>query len=213
VDPAAGPFVTLKGATRAGTESTLKLFRQRELRRVGRLSLALALAFAGLAVGPLGSASAQCPGCDEYTLDIPTPGGNKPADPTQEPSAGSEDPAAAAAAPTATAPVPVAPTEPAPAAGVTSGEVAPVVPEGSGIRERRGPRLPVTMRTIEPRDPVADSAQRQFVPAAVSDPPERGSTVPLFAVMAAIAIAGAAYALWRRRATRGGVAARRLAAR
>lgn len=183
-----------------------------KLRRVAALSLALALA--GLAAIPLGSASAQCPGCDEYTLDIPNPGGDNSANPSGDPSGGGEDPAATAPAPAAAAPVPVAPTEPTAPTEMPSGEVpATVAPEGSGFRERRGPRLPVTMRTIPPHDPVAESAQDAIVSASVVAAPERGSTLPLIAVMAAIVLAGASLALSRRLAARNGTLPRRVAAR
>jgi hypothetical protein len=193
-------------------ESTIAMPGKPKLRRVAALALALALA--GLAAVPLGSASAQCPGCDEYTLDIPNPGGDNSANSSQDPSGGGEDPAAAVPAPAAPAPVPVAPTEPTAPTETPSGEVpATVAPEGSGIRERRGPRLPLTMRTISPHDPVAESAQDAIVSAAVVAAPERGSTLPLLAVMAAIVLAGASLALSRRLAARNGRLPRRVAAR
>jgi hypothetical protein len=206
-----GPSLRSGPPSRREREPKITISRQPKLLRVAPLSVVLALA--GVALAPAAPAAAQCPGCDEYTLDIPNPGGNQSANPSEDPSTESEAPAPAA--PVAPAPVPAAPTYPdAPATGATYDETAPVpiVPQAPGIRERRGPRLPVTMRTIAPHDPVAASAQRPILPAAAGEPPDGGSTLPLFGVMGAIAIAGAALALARRHA-RAGRAPGRLAPR
>jgi hypothetical protein len=148
------------------------------------------LALALLATAPASPASAQCPGCDEYTLDIPSQTGDKSVDPTQEESSAPEPAPAPAPEPAPTATVPAAPetTDPAP---------APIEPQAPGIRERRGPRLPVTLRTIEPRAPVVESAQRPVTSVAAEEP-GGGSPLPLYAVMGAIALAGAGLGISRR---------------
>lgn len=148
----------------------------------------LAVATAALAALPA-TAGAGCPGCEEYTLDIP----KDDPEPAPEPT-----PAPGAAAPTAPA-TPVAPATPsAPATGGPGTDTA--VP--GDVTERAKPQDPDDDPVpSEVADPARLSTAAAVAATRASEPESSnpGGILPLAIALAAVAVVGAGLGIGRRR--------------
>jgi hypothetical protein len=146
-----------------------------------------------LAAGPA-TATAQCPGCDEYTFEIPGREGDREVAPseTEEPAAPATEPTVPAAPAPAPVTEPVAPAEPAPVGS------APVVTEpateSSRKRSSEKEQEDVDLAALHETEPVKVG---RSVPASTVEP-SAVSPALLFAVLAAVTAAGAALGLRRR---------------
>ncbi len=149
---------------------------------VGVLAALLAVALALVATP---TASAGCPGCDEYILDPPDDGGDDPAP---------------APAPVPTAPAPVAPVVP-----TTPTATVPVAPE---VVEEPKPKKPVdTDPDPVPAGAAVKPVELASVPAIAASQARRGGgapgsdggLLPLALGMAAVAIVAALFGIRGRR--------------
>ena len=177
-----------------------------------RLSLALICAFAALAATATG-ASAGCPICDQYTLDIPDPkgggnGGNSGGN--GDSSAPDPDPAPAPApAPAATpAPVPATPA-PAPAPAPTAPATATASQDEHNKKHRRKHKQePNRKPELVQTDATAAAPEYASSEPLVYDEGDSAPQAALaglgspgtVALLAALLAAGATVALARRRA-------------
>jgi hypothetical protein len=162
-----------------------------QLRR--RLLWSAVIGTAALLAGGPATATAQCPGCDEYTFEIPGREGDREVAPSEP-----EEPVAPATEPTvptapAPAPVtePVAPAEPAPADSAPLVTEPETQPSGKGGGEK-GEKLDLS--ALHETGPVKVG---RSVPASAVEPSAVSPAV-LFAVLAAVTAAGAALGLRRR---------------
>ena len=163
------------------------------MERYSKVLSILAAALAACLLVP-GAAAAGCPGCEEYTLDIPQNDGSDTADPA--PATGVPAPVAPAAAPPSTETAPV-PTE---TAVPTTSESA--APDRAPVRKPRDTDPdPVPVEAAEPPRARAIPAITATRASEAGDPAggATGGVLPLAIALAAVAAVGAALGLRRRR--------------
>jgi hypothetical protein len=140
------------------------------------------------------AASAGCPGCEEYNLDLPNDNGG-----------GSNPSAPAAPAAPAPAAVPTAPTTTTPA---TTVPVAPTAPAEAAAPEKKPKPVdtdpdPIPGGSVKPVSVQGIPAVAATQVASAQDPGTGGGVLPLVIALAAIGVIGLALGLRRNRAAEG----------